>query len=129
MCSLVNHPKKFTLKGVLQTLVGILVFAIIFCVVSEICRDKSGDRYILTPEQTSEQQIEVIFAGSSHMNNAAYPLMLWEKYGITSYNHAQSGQILPVSYYACKDAIELYHPKVLVLDIYCLLYTSDAADE
>ena len=64
MCSLVNHPKKFTLKGVLQTLVGILVFVIIFCVVSEICRDKSGDRYILTPEQTSEQQIEVIFAGT-----------------------------------------------------------------
>lgn len=122
MCNLVNHPKKFTLKGVLQTLVGILVFAIIFYVVSEICRDKSGDRYILTPEQTSEQQIEVVFAGSSHMNNAAYPLMLWEKYGITSYNHAQSGQILPVSYYACKDAIELYHPKVLVLDVYMLYH-------
>ena len=117
-----DDKKKITGSGVLQTVAGIIIFMIVFCILAEVFRDKSGDRYILTAEQRTEQKIDVIFAGSSHMNNAAYPLILWEKYGITSYNHAQSGQILPVSYYACKDVIEQYHPQVLVLDVYMLYH-------
>ena len=56
------------------------------------------------------------------MNNAAHPMEIWNEYGIASYNAAQSGQIMPVSYWACKELIEMFHPKVIVLDCYMLYY-------
>lgn len=57
------------------------------------------------------------------MNNAVYPMALWEDHGFTSFNNAQSGEIIPVSYYTCKEAIEVYNPQVLVLDVYMLYHT------
>lgn len=118
----ISQKKGSRISGILQTLISILIFWLVFCTISQIFQSKTGHRNILTSEQRTDQNIEVIFAGSSHMNNALYPMIIWEKYGITSYNHAQSGQILPVSYYACKDVIEQYHPQVLVLDVYMLYH-------
>lgn len=118
-----SEHSKVTIKGLLQGLFSLLVFVLIFVCVSEVCREKTGDDAILKPTQVSKQRIDVIFAGSSHMNNAVQPMKLWNDYGITGYNHAQSGQIIPVSYYSCKEVIELYQPKVLVLDMYMLYHS------
>lgn len=111
-----------TKTGVLQTAIILATLLILLCIFNNVFQSKAGSGNILAGQAEPEERYDVIFAGSSHMNNALYPMELWEKYGFTSFNNAQSGEVLPVSYYTCKAAIENYHPKVLVLDVYMLYH-------
>lgn len=111
-----------SLKGLAQTLLILLIMGFVLFNMGKILRSKSGDTSIMTPYALEDETWDVIFAGSSHMNNCAHPMEIWHDQGFTSYNNAQSGQIIPVSYYACKEAIERYSPKVVVLDLYMLYH-------
>jgi hypothetical protein len=111
------------LKRILQTLCTVIIFILIISKTSDVFRDKSKDSFLLYNfEKEQANDIDVIFAGSSHMNNAVYPMRLWDRYGITSFNNAQTAQILPLTYYSCDDIVSLVHPKVIVLDLYMLYY-------
>lgn len=114
--------KSITTKSFLQTLSIIMILFVVLYGLNGLLLSRAGSQYILNGQKNTETSYDVIFAGSSHMNNAVYPMDLWKEYGFTSFNNAQSGEILPVSYYTCKEAIEKYHPKVLVLDVYLLYH-------
>ena len=60
---------------------------------------------------------DVLFFGASHPHNAIDPLLLWDEYGITSYNRAASGEPIALTYFALKSGIETANPKVVVVDI------------
>lgn len=109
-------------RGVLQTFIILTVIIAVFCAVSGVLREKSGDDKLMYPYRLEDKSWDVVFIGSSHMNGAVHPTTLWSKYGITAYNNAQSGQILPVSYYSVKEVIERYHPKLIVMDLYELYF-------
>ncbi len=115
--------KPVTKKGFFQALAIIMVLFVVLYGLNGLFLSRAGTEYILNGQKDTESSYDVIFAGSSHMNNAVYPMLLWEEYGFTSFNNAQSGEILPVSYYTCKEAIEKYHPQVLVLDVYMLYHS------
>lgn len=115
---------KPTFRGVMQTVAILLVCFVVFMAVNQIVMNKDSFRYIMVYDELKEQEWDVIFAGSSHMNNAVYPMQIWEEQGFTSYNNAQTGEILPVSYYTIKSAIETYHPKIIVLDMYMTYHNS-----
>lgn len=66
-------------------------------------------------------QLDVIFAGSSRIDSVVFPMQLWEDYGIASFNNAQSGQTLPVTYWVCSSVLKRIHPKLLVLDVSSLV--------
>ena len=127
MSAMNNNPSApkgtVTKRGIIEATVIAAVLVIMLLVLNGIFMSKAGRDYILAGQVDPENSYDVIFAGSSHMNNAVYPMMLWEQHGFTSFNNAQSGEIIPVSYYTCKAAVETYHPKVLVLDVYMLYYT------
>lgn len=114
-----------TKKGFFQTITILMVLVMVLSALNPILMNKSGMRYVLTGQVNPENKYDVIFAGSSHMNNAVYPLELWRDYGMITFNNAQSGEIIPVSYYTCKDAIENYDPEVLVLDLYMLYHPAE----
>lgn len=116
---------KLSMKGCIQTLFILVFMSTVMFGMANVLRSKSGDDNIMTPYTLEDHTWDVIFAGSSHMNNAVSPMEMWEKYGFASYNNAQSGQIIPVSYYACKEVIERYSPKVLVLDLYMLYHAKE----
>lgn len=113
---------KPTLRGVLQTLTVLAVLLALVFAAGGLLREKSGDKYQMYVYPLEDKQWDVIFAGSSHMNHAVLPMELWSDHGISAYNNAQSGQILPVSYYSVKEVIERYRPKLIVLDLYELYY-------
>lgn len=115
----VRRPTK---KGFFQTLLIIAIMVVITLAAGKVLRSKTGDANIMLDPKLEQESWDVIFAGSSHMNNALYPVQLWKEYGIASYNNAQSGEVIPVSYYTCKEIIERMHPKVLVLDVYMLYH-------
>lgn len=54
------------------------------------------------------------------MNNSVNPNVLWNEYGITSYNYGTGGQPIDVTYYLLKEALKVQSPKVVVVDLYYL---------
>ena len=77
-----------------------------------------------------EQQLnfDVLFFGTSHMQNALSPMDLWENYGITSYNMANSGCRIATSYWMLKCALNHTSPKLVVLDCAYLFRKEKAND-
>lgn len=75
-----------------------------------------------------EESIDVLLLGSCNMYNAFNPLILWEKYGVTSYVFGSSDQELWTSYYYLKEALEYQKPKLVVLETLFLTH-GDAPNE
>lgn len=105
-----------------QAVTIILVLVLVLAALNPILMGRNGTNYVLAGQVDPDETYDVIFAGSSHMNNAVYPMELWEDHGFTAFNNAQSGEVIPISYYTCKYALETYDPKVLVLDVYMLYH-------
>lgn len=76
-----------------------------------------------------DSSYDVLFMGSSHMNGMMDPSVLYDKYGITSFNYATGGQPVNVTYYLLKEALKVQHPKIVVLDLYYFGLTDKYGDE
>lgn len=63
---------------------------------------------------------DVLFFGSSHMEEAVFPMELWNDYGITSYNLASSACKIPNSYWVMVNALDYTKPKVVVIDCFAM---------
>lgn len=69
-----------------------------------------------------KNSLDFVFVGSSQMFTSVVPAVLWEKYGITSYDFGANEQPLYLSYYYIKEALRYQKPKAIVLEIsYCKL--------
>lgn len=70
--------------------------------------------------QLEKDSVDMVFIGNSHQFCSINPDLLYEEYGINSFMLATSAQTIPMSYYAAMEAIELQHPKTIVLEVsYC----------
>lgn len=102
----------------------LLLFSLLFSVVSYGLRDK---RYAAAGSSIYHEpkgSIDVVFLGSSHMLNAVAPMQLWRDFGLASNNLAQNGQTLAVSYYALLEALRVQQPRLIVLDVYKIVQES-----
>lgn len=74
-------------------------------------------------------QYDVWITGTSHAYYAFYPTMLYEKYGISSYNIAAPTAFMPQIYWTLKCALKKAKPQIIVLDTYHVqqenLFTKD----
>lgn len=70
--------------------------------------------------EMDRDSIDVLFLGSSHAVSAFNVQMLYNEYGITSYNMGCEQQNLLSSYYWLKEALRFQSPKVVILDVYML---------
>lgn len=67
-----------------------------------------------------KDSLDFIFVGSSQMFTTVVPAVLWEEYGITSYDFGANEQPMYLSYYYVKEAIKYQDPKAIVLEVsYC----------
>ena len=62
-------------------------------------------------------RFDVLFVGDSLTKQGIFPMTLYEKYGISSYNLGTGDQTVALSYYLLKDAIKRQHPKLVVLEV------------
>jgi hypothetical protein len=65
-------------------------------------------------------KIDVLFFGSSHMLNAVSPAQLYRQTGITSYNMAKPGGVIPEAYWTYELARQYCNPKCIVIDLWSL---------
>lgn len=122
----------------LKFLCKICAFFIIFCgllfVVQEHLRDKWAEGEYNPSAKIDgfyaeeKNTLDVVFIGSSQMYADMAPAVLFERYGITSYDFCANEQPLWVSYYYIKEAIKQQHPKVIVLDVFTV-YGDDYEEE
>lgn len=80
-------------------------------------------------DKQAPDTVDVVFVGSSHMYTDVNPAVLWEEYGIASYDLAGSNQPLWNSYYYMKEAIEKQSPELVVVDLYRATETRDTIDD
>ena len=67
-----------------------------------------------------ENSLDFVFVGSSQMFTTVVPAVLWEEYGITSYDFGANEQPMYLSYYYIKEALNYQQPKAIVLEVsYC----------
>ncbi len=67
-----------------------------------------------------KNSLDFVFVGSSQMFTTVVPAVLWEEYGITSYDFGANEQPMYLSYYYIKEALKYQDPKAVVLEVsYC----------
>lgn len=67
-----------------------------------------------------KDSLDFIFIGSSQMFTSVVPAVLWEEYGITSYDFGANEQPMYMSYYYIKEALKYQSPTAIVLEVsYC----------
>lgn len=67
---------------------------------------------------TKKDSLDVVFLGSSNIHCNINPNVIWDQYGITSYNFTSEQQELGTTYYYLKQMFETQSPKVAVIDVF-----------
>ena len=73
-----------------------------------------------------KNSVDVLFFGSSHAVSSLNPQVIYDTYGITSYNLGSEQQSLVVTYYWLREALKYQSPKAVVIDTYMIHKFSDA---
>ena len=107
-----NKMRKLALSLCFILLLGVMLNA-----ASNILEEKSSaEGYSEFWENPGEY--DVWFLGTSHVYDSVYPMELWDKYGIRSYNLGASASNMPQTYWTMMCALKYSKPKVIVLDAY-----------
>lgn len=91
-----------------------LTVCILYYLTNLMERKASEEKYADFFEQ--QEDFDVLFMGTSHVINAVFPMMLWNEYGIVSYNFGGHDNRIPTTYWVMKNALEYTNPKVVVID-------------
>lgn len=65
---------------------------------------------------------DVVFIGDCEVYENFSPIILWEKYGITSYIRGSAQQLMWQSYYLLEETLKYERPKVVVFNILAMKY-------
>lgn len=101
-----------------------LIFIVLFYVVTEVLKDKRVElEYDVTAKvkgfyEEPENTLDFVFIGSSQLYASIAPNVLFDEYGITSYDFCANEQPLWISYYYIKEALKHQKPKAIVLDVF-----------
>lgn len=89
---------KNVIKSILSTLIvlGMIILGIVyFADVTE--RKESREKF--AQFYNEEENVDVLFVGSSHVLNGIFHMELWNDYGIVSYNMAGHGNRMILNYW------------------------------
>jgi len=110
------------------------IFCLLFLLVSAVLRDKRVvGEYNPTTKirgfyEEEKNSLDFVFVGSSQLYAHIAPAVLWQEYGITSYDFAANEQPLWVSYYYIKEALKYQNPKAIILEVFTV-YGDDYEEE
>lgn len=111
---------------IVRVIVGFLVLVIPIMSVVHLLWYPKDFMYNFYSLDNSEFDVE--FFGSSHCFCSVNPAILYEDYGMTSYNLAGTAQFMPQTYYYLKEAIKRNKPKVAAIEVYAVYADSSNSD-
>lgn len=111
-----------------KKIISSIVFVILLALAIGKCADvleykEARKKYI--PFFESKTNFDVVFLGTSHMQNHVLPMEMWDKYGIASYNWGYYNCTPAENYYLIQDIIKYTSPKVVVIDIHGIVDYDD----
>ena len=112
------------MKKNIHRVISTIVFFVLLVVAVFKCADVleyKAARKKYTPFYESNTGFDVIYLGTSHVQNHILPMEIWKEYGIASYNWGYSNCTPAENYYLIKDILKYASPKVVVLDAYGLV--------
>lgn len=119
--------KKFLIKSINLILI---IFVILYLFSSILVRPLGHTAKLYQGLYDTNHQFDVLLLGSSHMNGMLDPKVLFDNYGITSFNYGTGGQSIDVTYYLLKEALKTHsNVKIVALDIYYLGLTNEYGEE
>lgn len=118
-------------KALLKGSIFVIILLIINLSLNSIFIIKTNHREKLIGGlyNNTEQPLDVLLLGSSHMNSGINPNIMWKQYGITSFNYATGGQPIDVTYYVLKEALKVHKNPIVVVDLYYLGLTDEFGAE
>lgn len=91
--------------------------------------ESDNDGRITAEFQREKLNNDVLFIGSSVVYSGVNPIVMWERYGMASYDISTSSQPTWISYYLIKDAIESTDPEFIAVDVNFMRYDDAYAEE
>lgn len=73
------------------------------------------------------QGFDVFLLGTSRMMDAVSPMELWRDTGVTSYNLANSSEVLDVTEQVLRIALDTHVPKIALIDVFYVGHSVDEA--
>ena len=113
------------MKKMLRYVAAVIAFCFLFLLCGKFFRyilvdDTSSYTRITFHEMYEQDNIDILFVGSSHCYRTFIPEILDKKLGVNTFNVGTSAQQMDGSFMVIKEAAKYNN---------CLLYTSDAADD
>ncbi len=116
-----HHLFIFNSNSKVRSVIWICLFLVMVLVAMNLLANKmevkdSEKKYY--DYLNTKDEIDVVFLGTSHVIDGILPTILYEDYGITSYNLANHGEMMPTSYWVLRNALQYHTPKVVVIDLF-----------
>ena len=117
--SFISSFKRIVLCLLMLVLLGVCFFSVQTVVKAKFMGDSTTIVNGFYAEK--ENTIDVVLIGSSNCFCTIDPMVLYEEYGITAYDFASSSQPMNVSLLYAKEAMKTQKPKVVALEVNCLI--------
>lgn len=112
---------KSFVKNLIKSILFLAVLLLcIFAATVVVRRKDSSYKYADFFDKAAKDQIDVLFIGSSHVINAINPAVLYDDYGITSYNMGGHGSVMQATYWELIEALQYCKPKYVVVDTFLM---------
>lgn len=110
------------MKNAIKCTCFILIVVTVMTCISSVLSFKNDDgAYIMTKfYDQDENTVDVLVLGSSHAFMDINPAVLWEEYGMASYDLCGGTQPMWSTYHYLVEALKTQHPRLIVLEGYCL---------
>ncbi len=108
---------NYVLQMWIKPFLFFLVAMVLFQRTAYVLRDKTEAEVQAMFYREKENTLDILLLGPSTMDKSIFPMRLYERYGYTSYNLANSGQSLAINYWCLKEALKHQKPKLAVLDL------------
>lgn len=116
--------KKISKEIIIKVICFLLIFIFLVYVISKIfvpkwitAEDNRMTYIIKGFYEEPKNSLDVVFMGNSDVYRGISPIVLWDEYGIASYNFVSSGQRMWTAYYLMVECLKYQKPDLIVLNM------------
>ncbi len=119
--------KRIEMKRIITIILCIVILGCGLYGADYVLKDRSehGVRQCMGIYSQPKDSIDVVFLGSSHVHYGVNTAKLWSDFGISAYDMSSAEQPIWISYYYLKELCKTQHPKVVVIDLFCVAAFDD----
>lgn len=115
---------KLNIKVIMKVIIFLIIGFVILHILTKILMPKwisvedNRMTYIIKGfYKEPKNSLDIVFMGNSDVYRGISPIVMWDEYGIASYNFVSSGQRMWTAYYMLEECLKYQKPKLIVLNM------------